>query len=174
MYTKDHDKVAKIARKVIKKDFPQLKDVRINYIFRRKPAPGDDGMVIAGQVRILSSKMRDIYDVDVEMEIALPIWKALGKRGRYQLIWHELNHLVVTMNEETGEYEKDKEGRIIVGAQDHDLVMKTFSKELRKFGLTARDLKMLKTLYEIYRDWKSGKIKERKTHLLGEEEIDFG
>lgn len=178
MYSRANAEVKKLADKIIRKEFPHLKGVPLIFVFRRKAKPGDDGTVIAGQAKVLPAKMMDIYGVAAEIELALPIWKALDKNGKKQLLWHELNHLVVETDEETGEPLKDKNGHYVLYCQDHDLVMRTFSEELRKFGLARSDLKMLKTLAKIYSDFKKGKIKTRKKYTLGEGEeeleIDWG
>lgn len=174
MYSKVPNKVERLLKKVINKDFKHLKNIPFIVVFRKKSKPGEDGMIIAGQIRVLSAKMLAVYGVQVELELSLPVWKALSKQGKYELLWHELNHLVVDTDEETGEPARDKSGNIIVYTQDHDLVLRTFRDEIRKFGLKKHDVDALKFLHETYVAFKKGKIKTRKVHKLGDDEIDWG
>lgn len=173
-FKKANPKIAKIAAKIISQDFPQLKCLNILYVFRGKPKNADDGMITAGEVRILPAKIQDLYHYNAEIELARPIWEAMNLSQRKRLIWHELRHLKVEMGEDDKTPATDKDGRISCYCEDHDLVMRTFSQELRQFGLERSHLKILKTLYNIYKDYKAGKIRKIKTFKLDDKEVDMG
>lgn len=172
-FNKAATKVEKMARIIIKEHFPNLKHIKILYVMRAKPKPGEDDTIIAGTARVLPAKMVDIYGFNAEIELAKPVWDAMDAKQKRRLLWHELRHLQVEVGDDD-EPILDKDGRISVHCDSHDISMKTFSDELRLFGLQSSDIKVLRTLAKIYRAYKKGKIKKIKPFKMDEVEVDLG
>lgn len=172
-FNKAASKVEKMARILIKEHFPNLRHIKILYVMRAKPKAGEDNTVIAGTARVLPSKMVDIYGFNAEIELAKPIWDAMSSSQKRRLLWHELRHLQVEVNDD-GEPELDKDGRISVSCDTHDIAMRTFSDELRLFGLQESDIKVLRTLSRIYKAYKKGKIKKVKPFMVEDVEVELG
>lgn len=157
--------VEKLGASIVKEHHPTLEKVRILYTFRSVPKAGEgEGLAVAGEAKPLPAKVRDLFGWDAEICLAHPIWNALDDTGKKRLLWHELNHLEVEMvtreedGEEVEEPKRDKDGRIIITTRKHDISLASFGAEYRLFGLTEHDLDVLKTVNQIYRDYKEGKI----------------
>jgi hypothetical protein len=172
-FNKAGSKVERMAKLLINEHFPHLKTIKILYVFRAKAKPGEDGTVIAGMARVLPTKLQDLWGYQAEIELALPVWNAMSASRKRRLLWHELRHLQVELDDDEKPIE-DKEGRVALHCDDHDVHIRTFSDELRMFGLEKSDIKVLRTLYRIYKDYKAGKIKVVKPFKMDDSVVELG
>ena len=147
-YIKDSKgNLARLAAKIIKenKQFKFLKLVNIVYCYRTPPRISKDQMIVTGQARKMPAQARDLFDADFLVEMAYDVWKLLNKKARYRLMWHELNHCIVVLDD-TWQPEKDRHGRIKLKIEHHDLVIKTFKEEVVKFGTAGHERAVAKFL----------------------------
>jgi len=144
-----------------KKYFPYIKDVKINYVFRRKNKKDEEGMIVAGEAKRLSNKERDIYGYDFEICIYKKVWERSNLREKNRIAWHELNHLIVYLNQIDKKPMLDKAKRIRIGMRPHDVVIKTFEKELMIFGPEDYEIKAIKSINK-YLKKKRRKLSRRR------------
>lgn len=143
------------------KYFPNLIHADINYIFRTSQKKDDEGMLVIGEARRLSSKERDIYEYDFEICIYKETWNKASKKRRERIAWHELNHLVVLHSRiDENEPRVDKAGRILINIKPHDVVIKTFEEELMLFGPEEYQASAIESINKYLS--KKRKIKRRK------------
>lgn len=163
-YRKDETgKLEKLASSIIKKDtdYISLKHVRILFIWRDGPPRKDeDGLKVAAQASILSSKLRDLFAYDCQVEVSEEIWDRLSPEWRRRLMWHELRHFYVELDEETSEPVKDKEGRVVISIVPHDVIVRTFRAEVEKFGVDTSDLPIFKFAARIVKRVKKGRLRK--------------
>jgi len=146
-------KLDEVMEEVKENYFPELEIAKFLYTFRTKIKHDDEGYVVAGEARKLSVRERDLYNYDFEICIYHPTWSKYTKKQRKRLCWHELYHCRVRfelddMGDETNEPIKDKENRISIRLQKHDIVLKTFFDELVEFGPTKDEVA---TIFKIYK-----------------------
>jgi hypothetical protein len=180
-YIKDSSgKLEDIANKIIKKEpeYSLLKHLNILYIWREgKPRKDDGGNFIAAEVSILSKKINDIFNYDVQVEVCQDIWDKLSPSWRTRLLWHELYHIYVESEEDdSGKLIplKDPDGRIILRLNPHDISLKTFRAEIDKFGIDVGEINTLKFIAKKYKLSKKGKIPKyvRPTILSANAELE--
>jgi len=140
-------KLEKLGKRVIKEDkeFKSLGWVNINYCYRRPARFDKDGFLVAGQARRMPVQARDLFKVDFVIEMARDVWKHLSKEARHRLMWHELRHCQVVLDE-ASQPERDRHGRVKIKLDSHDLVVKTFREEVRKFGTAGHEKAIAKFL----------------------------
>lgn len=128
-------RLADLAAQVIKenKQFKLLKLVNLIFCYRTPCRIDKDQQIVAGQARKMPAQARDLFMVDFLIEMAYDVWKFLGPKAKYRLMWHELNHCVVVLDESM-QPKRDRHGRIKLKIEHHDLVVKTFRDEVIKFG----------------------------------------
>lgn len=142
--------------------FPNLVHAEINYIFRTSQKKDDEGILIIGEAKKLSSKERDIYKYDFEICIYKEAWKKANRKRKKRLAWHELNHLVVLHSRiDEDEPRIDKAGRILINIKPHDIIIKTFEEELIKFGPEDYQIDAVKSINKYLKQNKRRKIKRR-------------
>lgn len=165
-FEKDHTKnLDKTCEDIRNEYFPNLAHAKINYIFRTTFNKDDEGRLIAGEARKLANKDHDLYGYDFEICIHKDTWLHAEDDYKKRLAWHELNHLIVKFNEEIGEPRYDKAGRLVTAIRRHDIVVRTFLKELEMFGPTEEEYKTIKDLLLYAKKtmiFKNRKIKRRK------------
>jgi len=131
--------IKSIADTLIKTDFPYLGKVKINYIFR-EPAQKDPSSrfgVVAGTARSIPSKEFDLYGFHFEICMAAEAWQTATPEQKRRLVWHELRHCMITLDEE-GNPITDKEERIKTSIEPHDIFLYGFRNEYEKFGFTEQ------------------------------------
>ncbi len=133
-------KLEKLAKKVIRKnkEFRHLKHANMLYCYRKPARIDKDGLVVAGQARKMPVQARDLFGVDFVIEMAWDVWKYLSKKAKYRLMWHELNHCQFVIDE-AAQPVRDRHGRIKLALERHDLVIKTFRGEVKKFGVAGHE-----------------------------------
>lgn len=143
------------------KYFPKLIHADINYVFRTSQRKDDEGMLVIGEARRLSSKERDIYEYDFEICIYKEVWNKASRKRKERIAWHELNHLVILYSKiDEDEPRIDKAGRILINLKPHDVVIKTFEEELIKFGPEEYQIDAVKSINK-YLKQKKRRIKRR-------------
>lgn len=125
------------------------------FTFRDKPMYDDEGNPIAAQARSVNNRERDLYGTDFEICVYEELWSQLSPAGKKRLVFHELLHCRVEPDEENeDEPAYDKDGRVVIYIEPHDLIIKTFKQEIETFGLQTMDLDVAKFLSVHYKKYK--------------------
>lgn len=141
-------------------------DARILYTYRNNAMHDDEGEPIAAYAKSLGNRERDLYGFDFEINVFEEYWTELSSDQQYRLAHHELMHCKVEM--EDGEPVTDDYNRLSIWIEPHDVVIKTFSKEIEIYGLGHDDMKVAKFLFDQMIKTKEGlkyvasKIKKSK------------
>lgn len=149
-------KIKKVFDKVIDEHYEELRVLKIVYVWRDTDK-FDDGQPIAAEVCKLSNKDRDLWGYDVRIEVAENIWTQLDKDAKYKLAYHELHHIELEYaidkesGEETSDIKMDSDERVCFYIKNHDLIIKRFRKELKKFGLSEAEEEILDFLKRVDR-----------------------
>jgi predicted metallopeptidase len=130
--------VERIARSLIPFHHSHLAGVRIEYVFREKPAVSG-GVTTWGSARKMSGLAAllgtpgalDSSHLDFfVIEIARPVWDEIGSAQRKALVDHELSHCGLKIDDETG--------NVKLVMLTHDL--EEFSGVLRRHGMWKQDI----------------------------------
>jgi len=150
----DSRELQKLAAEVIKADFPHLQHMRLLYGWRT-PARLNrtTGRFVHGEARKLSARERDLFGFDGAVIMAKDLWKDMGPRARLRLMWHELYHFDLFLDEAQLPI-KDDHGRIRYKLRLHDLEVPRFEEEIRKFGPASDERAALKRIARLYRQTK--------------------
>lgn len=156
-------KLEEFFEEVRKKEFPWLSIGNINYIFRSKTKLDKENRVIIGTASVLSPRERDLYGYDFQICIDETIWSIANKEEKEQIAWHELNHLIIKTTK-NGEELYNSADRIKIAVRPHDIVIKTFAEEIRKFGPMKPEEKAITIMskYIKKKESKSRKLRRRK------------
>lgn len=129
--------IASVVEKVKRKhaEFDALKHVKIKLAFRDPPQYKGDQLVLA-TTSSLAPKQRDLYGDDFIIEVAWGPWKEMSSKGRYRLMYHELKHVGVGVDD-SGKPEKDDAKRVVIWVNDHDVVIETWRDEVKFFGCVS-------------------------------------
>ena len=130
--------VKKVAQQIVK-DTPEFQTIKqLKFIFTwwvgEEPEKDQEKTYITASVRKLPARERDLYNKDVEFRVNKDLWENANAETRYRIVWHELCHVHVHTDEDFN-IELDQDGRVSFSLLSHDVVIKTFSVELDKFGL---------------------------------------
>jgi len=142
-----------IAKTFIKTEMQALRGIRFQYAWR-SPARKKHGKPVYGECRKCSTRERDLFSRDVLIVIAQPTWLQFNKKQKQKLIWHELYHVDVPL-QDTLEPEVDDRGRIKFYIRKHDCNLERFYDELTRFGPDAEERTAIRRLSKIYREWKT-------------------
>lgn len=162
--------VERIFNSVIEKYEDEFGFLTENAIFqfttRETPTYDEDANPIAATAQKLSNRERDLYGSDFEICVYWEYWESLTDSQKERLIYHELLHCYVDVDEEDETYPKyDKDERVVIGIVPHDLVVKTFKAEIEEFGLSSGDLQLAEFFYNQYKKYleqHGGKKNNRK------------
>jgi len=147
-------KIKKVFEAVLEEYFEKLKILKFVYVWRDSEK-FNDGQLIVAEVFKLSNKDRDLWGYDVRIEVFEDYWTKLDKEEKRRLAYHELTHVELEYDvdkesgEDTDDVKIDSEDRICFHMVDHDLVIKRFRKELKKFGLSGEEEEILDFLKRI-------------------------
>ena len=147
-------KVKKTFEAVIEEYFEKLKILKFVYVWR-DGEKYSDGQLIVAEIFKLSNKDRDLWSYDVRVEVDQMHWAKLDKEERRRLAYHELQHVELEYDvdkesgEDTDDIKMDSEERVCFHMRDHDLVIRRFRKELKKYGLSGEEEEMLDFLTRI-------------------------
>ena len=134
--------VRTIAQRLIDKYHPDLRAIRIEYVFRSKAAKRHGRQVrgtaqkVTGVHALLATPMAvDSEDLDFFLvTIAQDLWERMGPRERDALVDHELNHLRVVV---------DEDGDATLVTVGHDI--EAFGVEVGRHGLWSPELEWFVT-----------------------------
>lgn len=166
----------KIAKAIIKADrttrvddiaittFWDLRHLKFLMTLRDEPRKDEEKRIAAARVKVLSPELRDLFGKDVNIEVCEPIWADLTTRWRQRIIKHELRHIRISFDEDAfndnGQRvpKYDKEGRIKVSVEPHDLVIRTFEADIAEWGLSQAEVDLIERLKPYYRMVKKGEL----------------
>jgi len=151
-YWKDEKGIIEVyAKKCIGSDFPTLTNLRILYAWRH-PTRYDQrrGVFVWGEARKLPIQQRDLFGYDCAVVLSRDKWKELNRLQRHKLVWHELNHFDVPLDEASRPVEDDL-GRIKFRLRHHDLNIERFEAEIEKFGPDTEEKIKMRTISKLYR-----------------------
>lgn len=134
-----------------------------NFLFtwRDREQLDDEGKPIAATARVINKRERDLYGYDFEINAHKEYFDELSETEKDRLIYHELLHCVVLPDEENPDYPAtDNDGRNIIFCQPHDVIIRTFKKEIERFGLRGSDIDTAKFLAKQYRNYIKRELKE--------------
>lgn len=169
--------IRKYARQIIKAaknthvddlvtTFWDLRRVKFLFTFRDEPRKDEEKRFVSARVKVLSPELRDLFGKDVHIEICEPTWRQLTVRWKKRLVKHELRHVKIDWDdkhfEETGERlaKTDKEGRLKVSIEPHDLVLRTFEDDIEEWGLSNVEFDLIRRLLPYYRAVKKGEAEK--------------
>lgn len=109
------------------------------FSFRDSKIYDDEGMEIAAQAKQISKRERDLYGYDFELLFYEELWTQLTRKQKMRLVFHELLHCQVDYDEDDN-VAIDKDGRVVTYITPHDIVVKTFRREIELFGISPSDM----------------------------------
>jgi hypothetical protein len=172
----DTGELWKIAKALIKADrntkvdnidittFWDLRHLKFLMTWRDEPRKDDEKRICAARVRVLSPELRDLFGKDVHIEVCETIWQELSDRWKRRVVKHELRHIKITFDEDAfndnGQRvpKCDKEGRLKVSTEPHDLVIRTFEDDIAEWGLSQSEVDLIERLKPYYRAVKKGEL----------------
>ena len=119
--------VEQVANDIIERFHPDLKDVRILYIFNTKPKLRG-GKITLGSARKATPTERLFLNVEAVITICSESWDRQNSRQRQALLDHELHHLRVEVD-----------GTLSLNPHD----VEEFSTVLKRWGTWKSDLAMM-------------------------------
>ena len=148
-------------------DFEFLaKYAKFQFTFREKPTYDEDGQPIAATAMRLSNRERDLYGADFEICCHKETWDYYNEDMKERLIFHELLHCQVAHDEEDEEIPAyDNDGRVYIYCVPHDIITKTFKREIEEFGLVGSDLDVASFMhkqYELHTSKKTAKKRRKR------------
>jgi hypothetical protein len=166
-YRKDQTgKLDRLVKRLIKQepDYHNLRHLNLLLVWREgRPKRDPDGGFIAAEASIIPKRTRDLFGFDAQIEFSEDIWNQLSSGWHERLVWHELRHLEVDMEEdETSGKQvpaRDKEGRVVVYIKGHDIALRTFKAEIDKYGIDVDEVEMMKFISSRYVRSKKGVVK---------------
>lgn len=159
--------VERIFNKVVE-DYPDefqfiTENTMFQFTTREVATYDDEGRTIAATASKLSNRERDLYGSDFEICVYWEYWETLDDTQKERLIYHELLHCYVELDEEDESYPKyDKDERVVIGIVPHDLVVKTFKAEIEEFGLSYDDLEIAEFFYHQYKKYLETRNNKKK------------
>lgn len=154
------DKIKKVFEDVLDEYFKRLKVLKFVYVWR-DTEKFDDGQLIIAEVCKLSNRDRDLWGYDVRVEVDENHWAKVSKEERRRIAYHELLHPKLEYEvdkesgDETDDVKLDAEDRVCFHMAEHDIVIKRFRKELKRFGLSEAEEEILDFLKRVDKSFKS-------------------
>lgn len=142
-----------MAAPLIADHYPEIRkyDLKIVYMFKSE-MPGK-----AGSCRKVSDQDRVLHGFDFIITLAKDLWDHMGVAGdtvfQTAVLDHELAHVGVAYDEESGEPRYDKEsGLIRTALVKHDV--EEFESIIRRYGAYAADLRTFQRAFEANKEMK--------------------
>jgi len=139
--------LADMAQGLIDDHYPVIRDnaLRIAYMFKDE-MPGK-----CGTCRKVGDQDRTLHGFDFVITLAKDLWGELEKRGdktfQVAVLDHELAHVGVVVNEETGEPKRDPDSDLVrLRLVRHDV--EEFESIIRRYGAYAADLRAFQRAFE--------------------------
>ncbi len=99
---------------------PDLVQVKISLCWKAGWKIDRDGHLKAGKACKPNEVSRALMEFDAVILLNEELWPHLTPRQKEELVFHEMEHLVVEMDEH-GEEKRDEKGRICVRCRHHDI-----------------------------------------------------
>lgn len=160
----NHNAIKKIFDAVVE-EYPDdfdfvVRNANFIFTFRDKPMYDDEGNPIAAQAKSVSNRERDLYGTDFEICVFEELWDTLTEKGKKRLVYHELMHCRVEPSEDSeDEPSYDNDGRVVTYIEPHDLIIKTFKREIEVFGLQQMDVDVARFMSVHYKKYREAKKK---------------
>lgn len=136
--TQQLEKCTNFLIKRYSEDFDLLKNIRFLFVWKLgDPEYDDEKRPLHAKIKVCSVRERDIYGKDVELRVHQDSWNDMTKAQKTQLIYHELLHVNVVVNEDF-ELVYDDDERLKLGIIPHDLVIRAFEREIEEYGLPSQ------------------------------------
>lgn len=126
----------KYVKELVRREklFRLFDHIRFSYIWKLgDPEMDKEKRWLEASIRRLPSRERDVYGKDVELRVYQQWWQEKTHKQRVQLIYHELLHVHVQVDESLTPL-VDEDGRIKIEILSHDIVIVGFKHEWEKFG----------------------------------------
>jgi len=151
----ESNRIEKVFNKVVEKEFPELGVLKFLYVWREQEKLVEGQLVVA-EVFKLTTRDRDLWGFDVRVEVDETTWPKMDSDERRKLAFHELLHIRLQYEtDDNGEENKDvvkydSDERVCFYIEEHDLILKRFKRELKKFGLSSEEEKMRRFLNKVH------------------------
>ncbi len=110
-----------ILDRLVEADRDDLVAVKIALAYRKGWKLDQDGHLKAGKCCKPNEVSRQLMDYDIVILLNEEIWPHLTAREKEELVFHELQHIAVVLDETTGEAKLDDRNRIVVRIRHHDI-----------------------------------------------------
>lgn len=151
-------KLEKTFNKVVEKHFEELSVLKFVYAWRDKEKLDEEGIPILAEVFKLPTKDRDLWNYDVRIEVDEERWQEKEKDEKRKVAYHELLHIILEYDEADPEKDRpvktlkmDSENRVCFFITPHDIVIKRFEKEMRRYGLSDHEESVRRFLNKIHK-----------------------
>ncbi len=147
----------------VRKKYIELKDKEnLNFLYAwRSELKLEGPRIIRGSVSKLPSRDRDLYGLDVRVEICAQSWEQMSNKEKAKLCYHELSHIEIEypevideLSEEDKKPKTDNEGRVCFRLEHHNIFIGRFKAELKKFGLSEEEDALRKFLNKVNKKFK--------------------
>lgn len=115
---------------------PDLVGVQIALAFKKGWKPNKDGQLKLGKCCKPDEVGRQFMDCDIVVLLNEEIWPHFADGEKEELVFHELEHVVVVLDETTGAAKLDDRNRVVVRLRHHDI--EEFRSVRERYG--AQDL----------------------------------
>lgn len=133
------DKELEVVAKPIQDAYhPNLKIVKIAFLFREEAAISD-GRVVAGMAVKVDDRNWALHRVDAIVEIARDVWEEANEQFRNALIDHELSHIGIRFDESGTPVMDEMTNRVKVYVKHHDV--EEFEAVLVRHGAYHKELR---------------------------------
>lgn len=147
-----------IGQKIIDEYRPDLKILKIKYLFRDK-APVSENHVTAGMCYRVDDRNRTLHGYDIIIELARDVWDEANDDFRRALVDHELGHIGIRIDDDSGSPAiDDATGRVKVYLRKHDI--EEFEDVLERHGAYHKGLRSFLEAFAKGRDKKGKKADE--------------
>jgi hypothetical protein len=99
-------------------------------------------------MRITSQKERAHGVADAELMIDRDRWEDMTDEQQDALIDHELHHLILVRDEDTGEAEKDEQHRPKLKIRKHDYQLGWFTEIAARHGMNSPEVTQARIIYD--------------------------
>jgi hypothetical protein len=121
------------SKRFIERDFPALQFITMGFVWKNPFGRAGDQCPIPATYRLLNKRDRDVFGVDVIFELDPQAFVKLPLRDQYRAVYHLLRHLSVGTTDDLRP-ERDATGRVLISLERHDLHIRSFKDEVRRFG----------------------------------------
>lgn len=125
--------------------------VTINAMFvtsNEGPALMVGGYPALACVRATSQKERAAGMADVELLIQSATWAEMTPEQKDALLDHELHHLIIETDPETGDTKEDPQGRPKIKMRKHDYQMGWFTEIARRHGMNSPEVTQARLVFD--------------------------